>query len=417
MTAKSTTRLNLDPLEDRSLLAASAWVSAAGVLTVQGTAYGDAIVVKEAAGSVSVYAGPSSAATVKRIPINYAGFETPAVGTRLIGAVKVWGEGGSDKINLTNAPHLRATVYGGTGNDTVWGGTAADELHGGDNNDVLYGNGGDDMLYGGSHNDYLNGGPGTDFFQGNDGFDRFKDDFDLRYPYRDGISRLDVIQGQAGTCVINAAMAEAASGLNLYSTIAGRGTAWTVRLWNNGRASDQRVTFDGNWDDRDCLPGQIREADGTPTGFNNGEFWTVLYQRAFLKYCGVNWSNANSDYWTASRYNFKDARVALAAVSGWNTGREAISNAESVGTASALRTSVRAGELVIAGGTGHAYAVVDCFQSAAGAWYVKLYNPWGKDDTHRYMNFGSDTYADDGQIVVSWGTFRAHFGALYYTIR
>ena len=52
---KQSARLALESLEDRNLLAASvsAWVTVDGTLTVDGTSPGDAIVVREASGTVA----------------------------------------------------------------------------------------------------------------------------------------------------------------------------------------------------------------------------------------------------------------------------------------------------------------------------------------------------------------------------
>ncbi|MGH3859479.1 calcium-binding protein [Actinokineospora sp.] len=68
--------------------------------------------------------------------------------------------------SFTYVGALRATVGGGTGNDTVTGGWAGDTIEGGDGNDMLNGEAGDDTLIGGEGNDLIQAGSDNDALYG-----------------------------------------------------------------------------------------------------------------------------------------------------------------------------------------------------------------------------------------------------------
>lgn len=391
-----------------------------GVLQVIGTNGADKVVVRELGGHLSVD-GTS---------INQGGRLVNQVSAAEVRQVKVWGYGGADSIDLSRIAKP-ATVYAGDGSDTVWGGAAADilwgeggtdqlvggngedQLHGGEGDDKLWGQGGNDWLYGGEGRDYLEGGSGIDAFEGNGGFDRFRDDFNLNTWVLSGYSRFDILQGNSGTCVINAAMAEAAEHVNLGGDIVRNGASFQVRLLDQGRPSFQWVSFDGSWNDNDSQPSQYRASDGSATGQNTGEFWTLLYQRAYLKLCGVNTGNEDSNKWTSSRYDFHDHSRALYTLSGWSTTKSAIGALEPTTTAATMQQAIQKGRMMTAGGTGHAYAVVNVSQDSSGNWFVKLYNPWGQDAAHRDIVYSHGQRGNDGEIILSWSAFRDNFRAVY----
>jgi Ca2+-binding RTX toxin-like protein len=110
-----------------------------------------------------------------------------------------WLEGGSgdDVINSLVGNDI---LLGGDGNDTLSGGANTDQLYGEDGNDILNGDDGDDSLGGGSGIDILHGGTGNDSLFGGDG-----DDFlygDAGNDQIDGAAGLDMIWGGDGNDVI-----------------------------------------------------------------------------------------------------------------------------------------------------------------------------------------------------------------------
>jgi Ca2+-binding RTX toxin-like protein len=88
--------------------------------------------------------------------------------------IQIFGLGGDDRLSLndTNGVLPRASLYGGSGNDTLIGAAAADFLFGQAGNDTLLGNGGNDFLFGGAGDDLLTGGAGNDMVFGEAGNDR-----------------------------------------------------------------------------------------------------------------------------------------------------------------------------------------------------------------------------------------------------
>ena len=89
-------------------------------------------------------------------------------------AMTVFGLDGNDVITLNeaNGALVKASLFGGAGNDTLTGGSAGDQLFGESGNDTLLGKGGNDALFGGTGNDTLNGGDGNDQMFGEAGNDR-----------------------------------------------------------------------------------------------------------------------------------------------------------------------------------------------------------------------------------------------------
>ena len=153
--------VTLEPLESRRLFAVTA-TSAGGVLTVLGDLNANVITVsRDAAGRLLVNNGA----------VTIAG---PAATVANTTRINVSGSDGNDNVVLdeTNGPLPRASLSGGSGNDTLTGGSGADTLAGGSGNDLLLGKGGNDQLFGGSGNDTLTGGVGTDQAFGQAGDDR-----------------------------------------------------------------------------------------------------------------------------------------------------------------------------------------------------------------------------------------------------
>jgi hypothetical protein len=222
------------------------------------------------------------------------------------------------------------------------------------------------------------------------------------------------VQGNAGTCVINAAMASAADANRVAKLIRRIGThTYQVRLWEGLIVRYINVTFDGTWDSNDTRPGQLRFEDGSPTHANNGEFWTVLVQRAFLKLCGTNTSNPDSNRWT-SKLNFRNHEIALHALTGKPTDDIALSNNK--GTFEKMLVYLAKGQLVTVGGTGHAYALIEGLYIPSGKHLLRfylLYNPWGNDNTHQSFAFLHGAKANDGLILIDDAAFRRNFKTIF----
>ena len=127
-------------------------VFALGLLAVVGDAHDNTIVVsRDAAGQIVVNGGA----------VRILGATPTVANTRTIVVV---GLDGNDTISLdeANGALPRATLIGGSGDDTLTGGSGNDLLIGQAGNDQLLGKGGTDQLFGGGDNDTLTGGDGND---------------------------------------------------------------------------------------------------------------------------------------------------------------------------------------------------------------------------------------------------------------
>ena len=127
-------------------------MSAFGVLAVVGDAQDNTIVIsRDAAGRILVNNGD----------VRVIGSTPTVANTRTIAVV---GSGGNDTITLdeVNGALPRATLIGGTGDDTLTGGSGNDQLIGQAGDDTLLGKGGTDQLFGGADNDTLTGGDADD---------------------------------------------------------------------------------------------------------------------------------------------------------------------------------------------------------------------------------------------------------------
>ncbi len=307
------------------------------------------------------------------------------------------------------------TLTGGSGNDTLIGFGGNDSLTGGYGNDSLTGGDGNDSLYGGAGDDSLSGGAGVDLMDGEGGFDRFQDVFDKAKWAGAGntsFSRFDVNQKDSPICTVASAIAEAAEHVNLKGDITYLGDdRYKVRMVKGPTSYSYSVfTFDGTYTDNDLQPTQTRDGANQLTCKNNGEFWTTLYARAYLQYQGVDWENPDTGTWGRE---WKDHTKALYAMSGWTAKEVSVSATADADFARTMRSRVKAGDMLTAGGTGHAYAVVDVY-TRNSVWYVKLYNPWGEDGTHLSSSTGTHPAyngldKNDGEIEMAWSTFRTNF--------
>jgi len=162
--------------------------SVGGMLSVTGDNLDNQIVIsRNAAGQILVNGGA----------VEVRGGEPTVANTSQI---RVFGLGGNDTITLNEANGAlpRASLFGGTGNDTLTGGSGNDQLFGQSGNDVLLGRGGFDFLFGGTENDTLTGGDADDQVFGESGNDRMVwnpgDDTDLN----EGGAGVDTVEVNGG---------------------------------------------------------------------------------------------------------------------------------------------------------------------------------------------------------------------------
>lgn len=335
-------------MEDRCLRATgiTATLSAAGTLQITGTPKADTIIVTDVKGVIAL----------QHANIKFNGKSVQSIPDGSVKTITVIGGDGNDTIQVTGLMfHGDAMILdGGKGNDHITGSAGADDLRGGDGDDTLDGGKGDDILnggkgadvlqgragadqlLGGAGNDTLNGGDGNDSLNGGDGNDTlngaagtnvlnggsganvyagplppgmfFSNKFDFDHPSLDGCQASDVAMGTgADTCGINASLAGAAAqGVNPARYIHRIGltqryvVSLTVPAWYEGGPNtreDVEVDFDGTWYAWDSQPSKT--ADGKL------EFWTVLWQRAFLQSTGVDWRTPPTT-WIKGRWESVD---------------------------------------------------------------------------------------------------------------
>lgn len=180
-------RLDLEALHDRALPSATL---VNGVLTIDGTAGADHIVVRQT--------GTALAVRGEQIDVN--GTLVDSVDVSNVTRIAVAGRGGNDLIDLRGVSvDARISggagndrIFGGSGNDAIAGGAGDDVISGGPGNDSLSGGAGNDQLTGGAGNDRLDGGSGNDFLSGNSGNDTLN-----------GGSGTDSLEGGPGNNVEN----------------------------------------------------------------------------------------------------------------------------------------------------------------------------------------------------------------------
>jgi hypothetical protein len=438
-------RLGVERLEDRATPAANATGITAvlnkdGTLIVEGTNGPDQIVVTQLPNgnfTVDGVNGSFVAKDVHRLEVHgnggddYIQFTANYLNRKHQESFRDLLEGGDGDDTIVGSA-LGDRVYGGAGNDLIDGGAGNDMIYGGDGNDTLLGGDGSDYLSGGAGDDdlwgedgadFLDGGTGNDTFQGGAGRNAYRDVFDPTQWAANGYQPQDVQQGTGGTCSILSTLAAAAA-TNNGTSLAGRisyvgnniydVTLNTTWLWGLFHTTDtERVYFDGTWYDHDAQPAMARDANGSPTGPPNGDFWALLYQRAVLQEEGMDWSDPKS----IESYSATEGSMHEDILDGAST--YTVDNSTSP---TDVRDALRAGAIVTAGTPdygkdaagnpidekdgivgSHAYAVIDVYQNN-GEWRVKLYNPWGWDG----IVPATDGH-DDGMIDISWNTFTSHF--------
>src|SRR5262245_7882386 len=300
-------------------------------------------------------------------------------------------EGGNDVVigtvesDVITGSAGNDTLYGGPGSDLLYGQAGADTLYGQDGNDELFGQAGWDSLYGQGGDDWLQAGSAGQTAVGGDGTE-----FNAHKWALNGATYGDVNQTGVGSCVFLSALSGAAwQGADLAGRITYLGGyQYQVKLYNadTEAAWYEPVTFDGTIQ----MDGDKRL---DPDWDEEGEFWTILYQRAYLQMTD------------AIGASYTDPDYAMYAVTGRSveTHNPGIPFVQPAAVAAALA----AGLVVTAGNADqtdvvfdyHSYTVLGVYQES-GTWYIKLRNPWGYDG-------GSVTWGDpnDGILVMTWDDF------------
>jgi len=346
------------------------------------------------------------------------------------------GDGGDDQFDGSKTTTYRFVLYGGPGNDVLQGGAKNDTLWGEQGFDRLYGHGGDrDKLVGGKDYfaDFLDAGSGD---SGKEVHTADGEDFHAYQPALgpgNGIQIEDVNQ-QGGNCGIAAALAAIAGS----SSKARQDLADRIRYLGNhkyvvkmyiapGVPQEVQVHFDGSVTKAD-LSARSPSLDAWksaphlfPKRGYSGEFWPLLYQRAYLKI---------ADRITGTTGTIHRPMLALSGrvpqVLSWTSGvqpdsaREAMALAINRGKPVAAGTfRVVATDLVM---TKHAYTVTKVGQDKTGKWIVELRNPKGHDNRYKFddekkpRKLVTEPHRGefwDGLVVISWNEFRKSFNNIY----
>jgi hypothetical protein len=188
----------------------------------------------------------------------------------------------------------------------------------------------------------------------------------------------------------------ARQGIDLASRISYLGNyTYNVQLYNadTGNAYNQHVTYDGSIS-------MINGKRWDPWSAQEDEYWTILYQRAYLKMTN------------ALDVDFKDPDYAMSAVThrGVSTG--------DWGSPEFVKAMLDAGLVVTAGDADntnrvyahHSYTVMNVYQDG-GTWMIQLRNPWGKDVNEKDIANGTkdpDGSNGDGLITLTWNGFQGY---------
>jgi hypothetical protein len=340
---------------------------------------------------------------------------TDYLASRVTGEVKFYGNLGNDTF-ICNAP-IRVYAEGGPGDDFLQGGPLNDVLRGGSGNDTLRGGAGNDILYAGSGNDRLFGEAGNDQLYGEYG-NNWLDagsasefvDLGVGNSYNawvwayDGTTATDIQQRHSNTCVFLSVLAGVANAgtVNLANQIRYLGNYnYAVRMLVNGGWTEVTVRFDGQLTQEN---GRTYDALST----TKGEFWPLLFQRAYMKTVEHDPYSAQS---MASFGGEPSGYRALQTLTGRNPYIDLLTSY----SPQQLRQLVSNRKVVDVGGTGHRYAVLDVYQSGS-EWFVRLYNPWARDLTHDSRLAIIPDNRNDGVITVRWSSFTAAFKSISYLL-
>jgi len=157
--------------------------------------------------------------------------------------------------------------------------------------------------------------------------------------------------------------------------------------------------------------GQLTQENGRTydaLSTTKGEFWPLLFQRAYMK------TVEHDPYSAQSMASFKGEPSGYRALQTL-TGRNPYIDVVPSYSPQQLRQLVNNRKVVDVGGSGHRYAVLDVYQSG-GEWLVKLYNPWARDLTHDSRLVIIPDNRNDGIITVRWSSFTAAFKSISYLL-
>lgn len=395
MPAHTTTHLAVQALEARDV-PTSHLVN--GVLTVAGTDAADQIEIKRVMtpGTLLVRVTENGQSTdflsyqVHRVRVfgnggdDFISHNIGAVNARLFGGA------GDDTIQGDDG---RDYIRGGAGNDTLHGGAGSDTLVAGAGNDKLYGDDGDDYLHGGAGSDWLAAGSAAEPAYGGPGYD-----YNAHVWAYNGARSTDINQQSSRTGVFLSSLAGVAhtGHMNLARQITYVGDdTYSVRLFVNWAWEDVKVGFRGDL---------TSDAAGTYDCLSDreGEFWPLLYQRAYLRTIGYDPYSAASMATFAGEDN---GNRALTEITGWDSQTSPVAGNLNLKT---LRGLLLGGYAINSPYAGQEYAVTGVFQSG-GNWYVRLYNPRGRDEVHNANRNPRPDAVNDGFMTITWASFTDNF--------
>lgn len=344
-----------------------------------------------------------------------------------------------------NNTSIDSIAYGGAGADTLYGGSGDDELHGDGDGDRLYGRDGDDLIKGGIGNDWLYGGDDNDKLYGGTGYNRvygedghdFLDkgqsgftsggageDFHAHAWTRFGATFDDIVQGGGPSCWLVSAISSAQlRGENLHNRITYLGESqYRVGLYDaDGNWSYETVFFDGDRaDGRGPITMRNSGHDARPAA--EGEFWTILMQRAYLQSRNLSRASTPSGWPTGpleafTGYKSQSWSVNPSSSFNWqDLARmdQAIDRGDNVVACTHDRTSDLDTDKLT---RWHCYTVVDIeydgtvpegwrYWDSPDNWAVVLRNPWGFDIGSGGTPSGTNS---DGIVRVSLTEFYGSF--------
>lgn len=392
--------------------ASSAWVAGT---PARAELVGNELVVYGTDRADQIYVGQTNdRISINRLPILVNGKFVKDVYAGLVGHIRVDGKAGNDRIHLDKGKqpiYASAEIKGGQGNDnivgvldgqnSIFGGENNDTIKGGQRDDLLYGEEGDDQLFGFAGNDKLDGGAGSDWLEAGSaeeiaefgpnitGQDK---DWNAHRWAINGATFDDIRQGTIGNCSFLAALSSLAlRGVDLAGRIRYLGDfMYQVEIFDKkGKPAPQKVRFAGTGNSNDPNP-------AAP-----GEFWTILFRRAFLKAYRAIDDGLNPG-------------VAVTTLTGRpSTFLKWAKDSSNDKVFDQMELDIRERRNVVTGThmkgffdlsliAGHAYTVVGVQRDTAGKpGWVLVRNPWGYDG-------GSATYANpnDGLVKVSWEVFQ-----------